>query len=207
MEALNEIIDFLPCQTPQLWIDQAVKNLSVLVIDHANCEKKAASTAMSLMYRYIDQGPLIKQLSKLAREELRHFEQVLEIMRDRQIDYVHVSASRYAQGLRKLARTHEPEKLIDTLIIGAIVEARSCERFACLQQALIGLDDDLGDFYGRLLASEARHFRLYLDFAQKVAKAPIDERVLCFLRAEAALIQEPDVELRFHSGPMQVELT
>jgi tRNA 2-(methylsulfanyl)-N6-isopentenyladenosine37 hydroxylase len=195
---LQPIREFLLCATPDAWVAQALKEPEVLLIDHANCEKKAASTALNLIYRYVDNFELLNKMSRLAREELRHFEQVLAIMQKRRIPYRPVSASRYAAELRKPVRTSEPEKLIDTLIVGAIIEARSCERFACLAPHL---DNELKKFYESLLQSEARHFQDYLSLARKAAGAePIDERVRFFLELERKLIEEADEEFRFHSG-------
>ena len=189
---------FLRCKTPDLWLEQAEANLSVLLIDHANCEKKAASTALNLMYRHVDQTDLILKLSKLAREELRHFEQVVALLKDRNITYAQLSSSRYAGELRSGARTHEPARLVDLLIISAIVEARSCERFARLVKVL---DDDLAGFYQSLLKSEARHFQVYLSHAEKIAGSDaIQDRIDHFLAADERLILTPDPDFRFHSG-------
>ena len=149
---LTPVFDFLPCRTPDAWLSAAVKSLPVLMIDHANCEKKAAATAMSLMHRYTDNTPLLNKMSRLAREELRHFEQVLKLMTQRGIAYESVTASRYAQTLREKVRKKDPHKLVDTLIVGALIEARSCERFHALKPAL---PEPVAKFYGRLLASEA----------------------------------------------------
>ena len=197
-QALAEILAFLPCATPVPWLDAAVERQDVLLIDHANCEKKAAGTALSLIYKYIDRAPLLDKMSKLAREELRHFEQVLEIMAERQVAYVHVSASRYAAGMHQLVRRQEPFKLVDTLIVGAFIEARSCERFAALAPRL---DPQLGRFYTSLLKSESRHFRDYLTLAQQAADGDIGDRVAAFAAREQELVESPDPEFRFHSGP------
>lgn len=189
---------FLRCKTPDLWLEQAQANLSVLLIDHANCEKKAASTALNLMYRHVDQTDMILKLSKLAREELRHFEQVVALLKDRNITYAQISSSRYAGELRSGARTHEPARLIDVLIISAIVEARSCERFARLVEVL---DEELAEFYRSLLKSEARHFQVYLNQAEKIADGDgIQDRIDLFLEADERLISTPDPDFRFHSG-------
>ena len=189
---------FLRCKTPDLWLEQAQANLSILLIDHANCEKKAASTALNLMYRHVDQIDLILKLSKLAREELRHFEQVVALLKDRNITYTQLSSSRYAGELRSGARTHEPARLVDVLIISAIVEARSCERFARLVEVL---DDELAEFYQSLLKSEARHFQVYLNQAGKIAGGGvIQDRIDLFLAADERLILTPDPDFRFHSG-------
>ena len=152
---MEEINQFLPCATPDRWIENALENQSLMLIDHANCEKKAASTALSLINRYTDNFDLLNKMSRLAREEMRHFEQVIALMKRRKIEYIHVSASRYAAGLRELVRNREPHKLVDVLIIGAFIEARSCERFARLAPYL---DEELQAFYQSLLKSEARHY-------------------------------------------------
>src|SRR5690554_5186807 len=102
---LQAIENFLLCRTPEAWIHQALQHPDILLIDHANCEKKAASTALNLMYRYVGNLDLLNKMSRLAREELRHFEQVLAIMQRRNITYRQISASRYAAELRKPVRT------------------------------------------------------------------------------------------------------
>jgi len=198
-QALQEIHDFLPCATPQKWIDNALANQDLMLIDHAHCEKKAASTALSLMYRYVENTNLLNKMSRLAREELRHFEQVLAIINKREIVYCHLTPARYAAGLRKDVRTDDPGRLVDVMVVGAIIEARSCERFAALVPFL---DDELADFYSSLLKSEARHYRDYLALAEQANGGPVDERVAEFLSIEEKLILEPDSEFRFHSGPV-----
>ena len=189
---------FLACDTPEAWVAAALGSLDTLLIDHANCEKKAAGTALNLLFRYVDRPLLLTALSKIAREELRHFEQVLKVMRARGVTYRHLSSSRYAAGLFAHVGKREPARLVDTLIVGAIIEARSCERFYRLS---VGVDGDLGHFYSDLLASEARHFRIYLGLARHCAESPIDDRAGELLEAERALILAPDKELRFHGGP------
>lgn len=193
------IHEFLLCSTPDSWVDAAVNNIDMLLVDHANCEKKAASTALNLMYRYVDNFDLLNKMSKLAREELRHFEQVIAIMKKRHVPYVQIPAANYAANLRKPVRTFEPARLIDTLIVGAIIEARSCERFEKLAPHL---DDELKAFYMSLLKSESRHFNDYLTLAKKAAHsdAEVDERVRLFLEREKILIESEDEEFRFHSG-------
>ena len=192
-----EIHNFLLCPTPKEWLQTAVKNLDLLLIDHANCEKKAASTALNLIYRYVDNFALLNKMSKLAREELRHFEQVISIMRKRDIAYLQLSASNYAAELRSGVRTSEPGKLVDTLIVGAIIEARSCERFSALAPLL---DEEQKIFYLSLLKSEARHYQDYIHLARQAAIGGIDERIQLFLEREKQLIEGNDTEFRFHSG-------
>ena len=198
-EALQEIHDFLPCRTPSRWIENALANQDLMLIDHAHCEKKAGSTARSLMYRYVDNTNLQNKMSRLAREELRHFEQVLAIMNKRGVAYTHLTPARYAAGLREAVRKDDPGRLVDVLIVGAIIEARSCERFAALAPHL---DETLGDFYNSLLKSEARHYQDYLKLAVQANGGPVDERVAEFMAIEKRLIEEPDSEFRFHSGPL-----
>ena len=198
--SLADIQSFLLCETPKAWLDNALENQALLLIDHANCEKKAASTAMNLLYRYVEHPELLDKMSRLAREELRHFEQVIAIMQERGVVYEQIPAARYASELSKLVRTHEPAKLVDTLIMGAIIEARSCERFAALAPEL---DQSLQTFYTSLLKSEARHFKDYLKLAQNASNESIDDRVRLFLEKEKQLIQQYDTEFRFHSGPIR----
>ena len=138
---LPELNEFLGCATPSSWVDVALRNQDVMLIDHGNCEKKAAGAAFQLMFRYVDKPDLQNKMSRLAREELRHFEQVLSIIRKRDIALRNIGSSRYAAGLRELVRNHEPYRLTDTLVIGAFIEARSCERFAML---VPHLDEELG---------------------------------------------------------------
>ena len=198
--ALDEINEFLPCPTPDRWVENALENQSLMLIDHANCEKKAASTALSLINRYTDNFDLLNKMSRLAREEMRHFEQVIALMKRRNIAYEHVSASRYAAGLRELVRTKDPHKLVDVLIIGAFIEARSCERFAKLAPYL---DAELEAFYQSLLKSEARHYQDYLRLAKTVAgDISIEGRIAEIAQRERELVEQPDSEFRFHSGPL-----
>ena len=200
MSALADIQAFLPCATPDRWIENVLENQSLMLIDHANCEKKAASTALSLINRYTDNFELLNKMSRLAREEMRHFEQVIALMKRRKIPYEHVSASRYAAGLRDLARKEDPAKLVDVLIIGAFIEARSCERFALLAPHL---DAELEKFYLSLLKSEARHYQDYLKLAKTVAgDRSIDDRIELIAQRERELIESPDNQFRFHSGPV-----
>ena len=196
---------FLPCPTPDAWVAAALQRDQepTLLIDHANCEKKAAATALALMHRYTDNLVLLNKMSRLAREELRHFEQVIKMMAARDITYEPLSASRYAQGLHKGVRRQEPGRLIDTLIVGALIEARSCERFARLAPEL---DEELGDFYLSLLKSEARHYSDYLRLAESVASdGDLAGRLEYFRGLEAELVESEDTEFRFHSGPVATQ--
>lgn len=199
---LNPIKTFLGCETPQAWLDAAPSHLDILLIDHAHCEKKAASTAMNLLFRYVDRPELLRKLSQLAREEMLHFEQVLDHMDKFGVAYDHLSPARYAAGLRQHIRHQEPQRLIDTLIIGAFIEARSCERFAALAPVLAQDEKtaELAKYYIFLLKSESRHYEDYLSLAQLYATEDIADRVAFFRGVEAELILSADPEYRFHSG-------
>ncbi|MBF7073107.1 tRNA-(ms[2]io[6]A)-hydroxylase [Glaciecola sp. MH2013] len=140
---------------------------------------------------------LVDKMVLLIKEELHHFYQVLEMMEHYSIPYDNISSSRYAKGMLKHVKTHEPDALIDKLICGAFIEARSCERFAKIAPFV---DQKLGDFYVSLLRSEARHFEDYLELAESIAGKDIEERVQYFREVENELIASEDDNFRFHSG-------
>lgn len=194
---IPEIDAFLLCPTPQAWIDQALQHPEELLIDHANCEKKAAGTAVTLMFRYAEKQDLQQKMSRLAREELRHFEQVTAIMKRRGIKYRQLTASEYAKRMHQHIGHQEPSRFVDTMIVGAFIEARSCERFCRL---LPFLDAELEKFYRSLLKSEVRHYQDYLKLAELYSKEPIAERVAFFAEREREAIHTEDTVFRFHSG-------
>ena len=196
MSAL-EVGEFLHVLTPDSWVANAVEYQSILLIDHANCERKAASSALSMIYRYGDRCEFALQLSKIVREEMRHFEQVRALMLDLHIEYVHLSPSKYARTLHKHTREQNPSK-IDDLLVAAIIEARSYERFELLQRVL---DGKIAKLYQKLQESEYRHFITYLDLAKQVIQeATVRRRVQEILQYEAHLISGLDNQFRFHSG-------
>lgn len=203
---ISHLLDFLPCATPEAWLKRAAENIPLIMIDHANCEKKAAATAMHIMFKYTN-TKLLEKMSQLAREELLHFEQVVHMMNARGIEYIPLSSSRYARELRTLVRTHEPAKLIDTLVAGAFIEARSCERFAALAQHIESSDAELARYYTFLLKSESRHFEDYLGLAYDIGdKSDVDNVVSKVYAKEQQLIISDDTELRFHSGIVKSEV-
>jgi tRNA-(ms[2]io[6]A)-hydroxylase len=184
--------------TPTAWVDAAVAGWRELLVDHANCEKKAASTAVALIFAYPEDTELGLALSRLAREELRHFEQVQSAMTDLGVSFIRQKPGRYAAGLRRELRTSEPGRKLDLLLSGALIEARSCERFRLLAERL---PERLGRFYGRLAESEARHFELYVGLARQRHPDEWEPRLGVLARTEAELATAPDGDLRFHSGP------
>jgi tRNA-(ms[2]io[6]A)-hydroxylase len=198
MAVTAELVDFLGCNTPDQWVEDALQNIPLLLIDHAHCERKAASTAINLMFRYTEFELLQHKMSRLAREELRHYEQVLAILKKHDIEFGVLPASTYASALRNACRTDPKGKLVDVLIVGAFIEARSCERFAKLAPFL---DEELKKFYLSLLKSESRHYKDYLQLAEYCAEKPITEHLARFREVEKEKIQTIESEFRFHSGP------
>lgn len=210
---LGPVLGFLRCRTPAAWLDHAVSHRQALLHDHASLELKAAQQAQTLIRRYgaVEQrgshalgdtlrARLMSKMSRLAREELRHFEQVLALLAARGETYSAVSASRYASGLHALGRNGGIGELIDALLIGAIIEARSCERFSSLVPLLERVDSELASFYASLLKSEARHFEDYLELAYALDRDDAVRRLHELLARDAELILAADAELRFHSG-------
>ncbi len=194
------LAEFFDTPTPAAWLSEACKRLPELLLDHANCELKAASTALGFIYRYPERTALAQCMSRLAREELRHFEQTRKLMDEVSVPFRRLSASRYAGQLRQAVRREEPGHLLDMLLVGALIEARSCERFAAL---VPHLPENLSKFYAGLLASEARHFEHYLAFAKDqadVSANEFNERLEELKSLEAKLISDPDEHFRFHSG-------
>lgn len=191
------IDNFLYCPTPQAWIDKALQHIPLLLVDHAHCERKAALSAISMMNNYPEHPALQMTFSQLAREELLHFEKVLQLLTQREIRFHHLQACRYAKTLIEAVRPDEPARLIDKLIVGAIIEARSAERFLSL---IPHLDPELSKFYESLVKSETRHFVSYLSYAKDFSKDDITKRVDFFLTIERELIESEETMFRFHSG-------
>ena len=190
----------LQSATPQEWTDRAVTEIEELLIDHAHCEKKAASTAINLIFRYPEYAQLLKPLSALAREELEHFELVLDELRSRGCEYRRLKPSSYAGKLITAVRKDEPYKLLDTLLCCALIEARSCERMKLLSEAFKPVDEGLAELYRSLLASEARHHSLYVDLALDFApQAEVMSRLQELAIHESTILQERGPELRMHS--------
>jgi tRNA-(ms[2]io[6]A)-hydroxylase len=189
--------DILLAPTPDAWVEAAAGRWRELLSDHAQCEKKAASTALALMFAYPEDRRLAATLSRLAREELRHFEQVQKLMVTLAVPFERQRPGRYAAGLRTVLRTLDPGRKLDLLLMGALIEARSCERFRLLAPRLPA---EVGGFYAQLARSEARHFEQYVNLAQEAAPQ-WRQRLRQLAEHEARLATAPDEQLRFHSGP------
>jgi tRNA-(ms[2]io[6]A)-hydroxylase len=187
--------------TPGAWAEHAAREWRTLLVDHANCEKKAASTALALMFAYPQDVSLSLAMARLAREELRHFEQVLKLMQRLGVPVSHLGPGRYAGGLRAQVMASEPQRKRDLLLTGALIEARSCERFEIVAPLL---PEPLGEFYRGLAASERRHAGLYLELAEAAAgasgMAPLHARLGQLAEVEARLVLDADPVFRFHSG-------
>ena len=181
--------DPLVAATPAGWVEAAAAGWQDLLLDHANCEKKAASTALALMFAYPEQQRDNLAFARLAREELRHFEQVTRMMERLGVAHRRLAPGRYAAGLRAAVRTSEPARRLDLLLVGALIEARSCERFRLLADALAAKGDALAAFYDDLFASEARHYRTLVDLAIEVAgdEAAVRARLADLAEQEGAL--------------------
>lgn len=198
MNDLTALSRFLRVETPGEWLEHAQTNLPLLLIDHAHCERKAAATAINFISKYPEKQELVNVMSPLAREELLHFEKVLLLLHERNLGFGPLHPSSYAQCLHKEVTTRcNQERLSEQLIIGAIIEARSCERFKALLSVLN--DPVLVKFYSTLVKSEARHFRDYLNLAYLYG-SDVDEKINRFLDIENELICGNDSVFRFHSG-------
>lgn len=196
---IEPILNFLTVPTPKAWIDEAIQNIPTLLIDHAHCERKAATTALNFISKYSKEDALITVMSPLAREELLHFEKVLKLLKIRQIPFGPLKLSYYAKRLHEeISRNDYPTHLSDSLIVGAIIEARSCERFYALAPYL--KDKVLSKFYTSLVKAEARHFEDYLRLAELYRQEPIAPKVNALLAIEQQLIESPDPLFRLHGG-------
>lgn len=185
-------------ETEEGWVERALDAMPEILLDHAHCEKKAASTAVNLIFRYPQHVVLMRPLSELAREELEHFEQVLTMLESRALEYRRQRPSPYAGKLMTIVRATEPERLLDTLLCCALIEARSCERMKILAARL--QDRELEALYTSLLACEARHHRTYVDLAEAIFDpTEVSKRLAEVSAHEAAVIDDAPLEPRLHN--------
>ena len=191
------IQSLLQSPTPKRWLDHALESKSTLLIDQANCEKKAAATAVSLLHRFGDRGSLSVRLSQIAREELKHFEIVLKFMSTTGISNAYLSAGRYASNLREWMSKREPYRSIDLLLVCAMIEARSCERIGALLEVI---DEEYRKLYLKLHEAEERHCEFYLALVFQEDRNYGLARLTELAELEHQLITTPDSEFRFHSG-------
>lgn len=188
----------LKSATPVTWVKEVEENLEEFLIDHAHCEKKAAGTAMNFIFAQVEKVELVVPLSTIAREELEHFEAVLKILDQRGIVFRRLQPSSYGKRLAEVARTQDPDRMVDRCLIAALIEARSCERFSLLRDHL--QDRDLAEFYGGLFETEAGHYATYLRFAHLFRSvAEVSQRLEGLAHEEARIIAQGDDFVRVHS--------
>jgi tRNA-(ms[2]io[6]A)-hydroxylase len=188
----------LKSSTDARWFAQVDEHLDEILIDHAHCEKKAAGTAMNLIFHYVENIELCREMTEIVNEELEHFHQVLDILQRRGIRFRRLKPSQYGNKLHELVRKSEPEKAVDRLLIAGLIEARSCERFQALAEHID--DAELADFYRSLFESEARHHATYTRLAKHFASEEVVQRRLQELyEAEAAIISMGEPLARIHS--------
>jgi tRNA-(ms[2]io[6]A)-hydroxylase len=188
----------LTSSTAPWWLADVEEHLDEVLIDHAHCEKKAAGTALNLIFAYVDRLELVRELTPIVNEELAHFQMVLDVIERRGIRFRRLIPSSYGRKLNDLVRKQEPHKAIDRLLVAALIEARSCERFALLRDRL--RDAELAEFYGSLFASEARHHATYVELARLFdCNGEVDRRLAELAAAEAQIIDEGDKLVRVHS--------
>jgi tRNA 2-(methylsulfanyl)-N6-isopentenyladenosine37 hydroxylase len=184
--------------TPPRWLEQVSPHLDELLIDHAHCEKKAAGVAMNLLFAYVEETELVRAMSAIVQEELSHFHLVLDILDRRKIRFRRIPPSRYAEQLRVLANKLEPMRAVDRLLIAALIEARSCERFGLLRDHLE--DAELATFFGSLFESEARHHSTYVRLAKLFeSEEVVTQRLTELAVEESRIILDGDALPRIHS--------
>lgn len=180
------------------WLSQVQRNLKDVLIDHAHCEQKAAAAAMDLMFDYVENEDLCREMTEIVQEELEHFHLVLALLKERGVRFYRMKPGTYGRQLKQLARRQEPDKAVDRLLIAGLIEARSCERFMLLRDELD--DPSLCEFYGSLYESEARHHATYVRLAKQYAPDDVVEKRLEELAEAEARIIEAGCELpRMHS--------
>ncbi len=190
----------LHAPTSPAWLVQIDGHLEELLIDHAHCEKKAAGVAMDLIFAYVDKEDLCRALSEIVREELEHFNMVLDVLKSRGMKFRRLAPSSYGQRLAKLVCKQGPQRAVDRMLVAGLIEARSCERFGMLGEHLAGSDPELADFFSGLFESEARHHSTYVRFAKEFAdEAMVHTRLVELAEREAEIIAEGDPFPRMHS--------
>jgi tRNA 2-(methylsulfanyl)-N6-isopentenyladenosine37 hydroxylase len=188
-------MSILRSATDPRWVDIALSDLDRTLGDHAHCEKKAAATALKLVADHPRDAELVRPLARLAREESEHFFAVLNELARRGVHLPRDEGDPYAQGLMRLVRPGEP-RLLDRLLVGALIEARSCERLALLGEALPA--GRLRDLYRRLAVAEGGHERLFVDLAVARGGAAAEARLAALAAAEAQIVAGLPLAPRIH---------
>lgn len=188
----------LKSATSSQWIQRIAANVDELLIDHAHCEKKAAATALNLIFAYVENDELCREMELIVNEELEHFRMVLELLKLREVRFRRIKPSSYGRRLNELVRRQEPQRGVDRLLVAGLIEARSCERFALLRDHLA--EEELANFYAGLFESEARHHATYVRLAKQFdAERNVLERLDWLAQREAEIINFGDPGVRMHS--------
>ncbi len=190
----------LQSESTERWLQQVDQNLSDVLIDHAHCERKAATAALNLMNSYTEDLELCVEMTRIVEEELEHFHMVIEVLKQRDIKFHVQPSGHYGRELNALVRPNEPQRAVDRLLVASLIEARSCERFRLLADHVRDKDPALADFYAGLFESEARHHTTYVRIAEHYA--PRDEvmtRLDQLSREESKIIAEGSPLARMHS--------
>lgn len=188
----------LQSETDARWLDQVDQDLDAVLIDHAHCEKKAAGTALNLMFAYVEDLELCREMTEIVNEELEHFHMVIELLDRRGVTFRRLKPSTYGRKLNDLVRKQEPQRAVDRLLVAGLIEARSCERFNKLADHVD--DAELADFYRSLFESEARHHTTYTRLAKHFAPAEeVMGRLDQLAAEEAEILAQSDDPPRMHS--------
>ncbi|MCG5059929.1 MAG: tRNA-(ms[2]io[6]A)-hydroxylase [Limnoraphis sp. WC205] len=191
-------IKFIKQPTSTAWLEQALANLDTILLDHSHCERKAAGVALNLMFRYPSSTKLIRTLTAIAQEELQHFEQVNQWLDRRGIPLAPLDAPPYGSELNKQIRRHEPQRMLDFLLVYSLIEARSHERLGLLGAHCP--DAELAAFYRGLMASEARHYGSYWVLATTYFETEVvTERLEELSEIESNILSTPFPKPRIHS--------
>lgn len=173
---------------PASWLPKILGNLPAVLVDHAHLERKAATSALNLE-KFRQLHSKVHELNAIAIEELQHFELVLGLLRDRGIPFSEPQPSPWIRGLMRAIRSGIQGQVIDHLVVCALIEGRSCEKFQFLAQALAQIDPELSGFYAGLVESEGNHYATYLIMARHIDLVETERRLDYFLDLEAELME------------------
>ncbi|QDT69714.1 tRNA-(MS[2]IO[6]A)-hydroxylase (MiaE) [Planctomycetes bacterium MalM25] len=189
----------LKSETDARWFEQVDADLDAILIDHAHCEKKAAGTALNLMFAYVEDLEVCREMTEIVNEELEHFHMVVELLQARDIPFRRLTPSQYGRKLNDLVSKQEPQRAVDRLLVAGLIEARSCERFSKLAEH-VSQDKELSEFYHSLFESEARHHTTYTKLAKRFApEEEVMRRLDELAEQEAQILADSDDPPRMHS--------
>ncbi len=190
----------LAVPTDDGWFDRVRDHLDVILVDHCHLEKRAASNALNMIFRYTGKDSILRELSDVVQEEMEHFVMCLDLLEARDIKFIRLKPSPYAAKLKESIERQEPKAFLDQLLMAALIEARSCERFKILGDELEDIDPELSAFYKDLVVSEARHHMLYTNIARQFYPADeVKERLSELAAIEADAVASCTDAPRLHS--------